>query len=46
VLDAWEAAGLAVRSATIAGEPFWATIEIAESADLLAASTDALRLNG
>jgi exosortase A-associated hydrolase 2 len=43
VLEAWKAGGLTVQTATIAGEPFWATIEIAESAELLAATTDTLR---
>lgn len=43
VVDRWRAAGRDVRTATVAGEPFWSTIEIAECAPLVDATTEALR---
>jgi exosortase A-associated hydrolase 2 len=43
VVERWRAAGLDVRTATVAGEPFWSTIEIAECAALVEATTEALR---
>lgn len=42
VLDAWAAHGLAVDSFVVAGEPFWTTIEIAECAALLDATSRTL----
>lgn len=42
VADAWIAAGLALDTHVIAGEPFWNTIEIAESPALLAETTRVL----
>ena len=42
VVDAWGAQGLAIDSVVVAGEPFWATIEIAECASLLEATSEAL----
>jgi exosortase A-associated hydrolase 2 len=42
VVDAWATQGLAVDSFVLAGEPFWATIEIAECAALLDATSRAL----
>ena len=43
VLDAWQAAGLETRAATVAGEPFWSTLEITECEALLATTTQAMR---
>lgn len=43
VLDAWRAAGLATRAATVVGEPFWSTLEIAECEELLVATSGAMR---
>ena len=42
VIDAWRAAGADVDAQVLAGEPFWATQEIAECAALLTASVAAL----
>jgi len=42
VVERWKAAGLDVRTATVAGEPFWSTIEIAVCEPLLGATTEAL----
>jgi exosortase A-associated hydrolase 2 len=42
VLDMWQARGLDVSGTSIAGEPFWATIEISECEELLAATTGAM----
>jgi exosortase A-associated hydrolase 2 len=42
VLDVSRAAGLETRAATVVGEPFWATIEIAECEELLVATTGAM----
>jgi exosortase A-associated hydrolase 2 len=43
VAERWKAAGIDVRTATVAGEPFWSTIEIAVCEPLLDATTEALR---
>lgn len=43
VIERLKAAGFDVRTATVAGEPFWSTIEIAVCEPLLDATTDALR---
>jgi exosortase A-associated hydrolase 2 len=43
VTERWKAAGFDVRTATVAGEPFWSTIEIAVCEPLLDATTEALR---
>lgn len=43
VVDSWRSHGLAVHAAQAMGEPFWSTIEIAESEALLELSTAALR---
>jgi len=45
VLDAWRAAGLETRAATVLGEPFWSTLEITECEALLATTTEAMRLH-
>jgi exosortase A-associated hydrolase 2 len=45
VLDAWRAAGVDVRAAAVAGEPFWTTLEIAECEALLDATDAALEGN-
>jgi len=42
VLKAWQEAGVAAEARTAAGPQFWATQEIAEAPDLLAATCDAL----
>jgi exosortase A-associated hydrolase 2 len=42
VLDAWRAAGVEVKTAMVAGEPFWSTLEIAECEPLLRATTEAM----
>jgi hypothetical protein len=42
VIEAWDAQGLAVHAASVAGEPFWGTIEIAECPALLDATSDAM----
>jgi exosortase A-associated hydrolase 2 len=42
VVERWRADGLDVRAATLAGEPFWSTIEITECAALLDATEEAL----
>jgi exosortase A-associated hydrolase 2 len=42
VLDAWRTAGLKITTATVAGEPFWSTIEIAECEALLVATVGAM----
>jgi exosortase A-associated hydrolase 2 len=42
VVERWRAEGVDVRSASVAGEPFWSTIEIAECEALLEATTEAL----
>jgi len=39
VADAWIARGVEVSVRTVAGEPFWNTIEIAECPELLAETT-------
>ena len=43
VVERWKGMGLDVRSATVAGEPFWSTIEITVCEPLLDATTEALR---
>jgi len=42
VVEAWRAAGRAVGAAVVAGDPFWATAEIAVAPALVAASLRAL----
>lgn len=42
IVERWRAEGLDVRTASVAGEPFWSTIEITECAPLLAATAEAL----
>jgi exosortase A-associated hydrolase 2 len=43
VVEAWRSAGVEVAPVTVAGEPFWSTIEIAECEALLDATSEALR---
>ena len=43
VLERWKATGLDVRTATVAGEPFWSTVEITVCEPLVDATTEALR---
>jgi hypothetical protein len=43
VVERWKEAGLDVRTATVAGEPFWSTIEITLCEPLVDATTEALR---
>ena len=43
VVEAWARQAVAVDKAVVAGDPFWATIEIAECETLLAATSEALR---
>jgi exosortase A-associated hydrolase 2 len=42
VVERWRAQGLDVRTASVAGEAFWSTIEITECAALLEATQEAL----
>jgi exosortase A-associated hydrolase 2 len=46
VVEAWGKRGMALTVATVGGEPFWATIEIAECEALLLATSQALREAG
>jgi len=46
VLDAWRTAGLQTTAATVVGEPFWSTIEIAECEELLLVTADAMKSIG
>jgi exosortase A-associated hydrolase 2 len=41
-LEAWRSKGMDVRATSVAGDPFWSTIEITECEPLLAATTSAL----
>ena len=43
VIESWRAARVDVRTDTVAGEPFWSTIEITECKALLDATSEALR---
>ena len=43
VVERWKGAGLDVRTATVAGEPFWSTVEITVCEPLVDATTEALR---
>ena len=43
VLESWRSKGLEIRSAAVAGEPFWSTMEIAECEALLAATEGSLK---
>lgn len=43
VAEAWRSAGRELAPVTVAGEPFWSTIEIAECEALLDVTSDALR---
>src|SRR5688572_2996472 len=43
MVERWKATGLDVRAATVAGEPFWSTIEITVCEPLVDATTEALR---
>jgi exosortase A-associated hydrolase 2 len=42
-LDAWRAKGVEVQAESVAGDPFWATLEISECASLLDATDAAMR---
>lgn len=42
-VDAWRSRGVAVRTAQAVGEPFWATVEIAECEELLALTSEAMK---
>jgi exosortase A-associated hydrolase 2 len=42
VVERWRAEGVDVRTASVAGEAFWSTIEITDCAALLEATTEAL----
>lgn len=42
VVDAWRAAGVAVRTRAMAGEPFWSTQEITECPQLVSATLESL----
>jgi exosortase A-associated hydrolase 2 len=44
VTEAWQAKGIETVGSTVAGEPFWSTVEIAECPALLDASVEAARL--
>jgi exosortase A-associated hydrolase 2 len=43
VVDQWQAGGSAVHASVVIGEPFWATLEIAECASLLDATDSSFR---
>lgn len=43
VVEGWRAAGADIDMELVCGQPFWATQEIAESAELVAATVEAMR---